>query len=190
VAPEPCCKGIPLALSATLIVLLDIAEAVAALYDMYWIGWYNAFLAGLILKWGMLLMLLTVGEGLLRCQCCGACGLLTLPIQMWVKAHRMARDILVSSLIMAVLFPIVLLNLFNEKLCPGCSVHQLLIYRDPGHISRKEAVIVDMADEGSPVGGSDSFMDAELVEAGGARASSAPPAQTMVKAGATRLTTL
>ncbi|CAE8582816.1 unnamed protein product [Polarella glacialis] len=40
--------------------------------------------------------------------------------------------------------PFVLLNSLNEYLCPGCSAHMLLVYRDPGHLARKEAVVVDI----------------------------------------------
>lgn len=144
---EPCCFGVPMAVSAGFVVFLDIVEAFAALHDMYWIGWYNALLAGLILKWMMLTLILSIGEGILRSYWFYMCGCLGLPFQLWVKAHRMARDVLVSSLIMGVLSPFVLLNYLNEKVCPGCSLHQLLIYRDPGHLARREAIIVDMADE-------------------------------------------
>ena len=27
----------------------------------------------------------------------------------------------------------------KDYFCPGCSAHQLLIYRDPGHLARAEA---------------------------------------------------
>ena len=27
----------------------------------------------------------------------------------------------------------------EDYFCPGCSAHQLLIYRDPGHLARAEA---------------------------------------------------
>jgi len=173
---EPCCLGVPMAMSAGIVVLLDVVEAGAALQDVWWVGWYNALLAGLILKWMMLVLLLGVGEGVLRSHWFCLCGCFGMPLQLWVKAHRMARDMFVSSLIMAVLSPVVLLNYCNEKLCPGCSVHQLLIYRDPGHLARKEAIIVDMADEEpSPRQGDDLFEEGAAPPSGVAMVQPAPP---------------
>jgi hypothetical protein len=174
---ELCCFGVPMVVSAGFVVFLDITEAFAALHDLYWIGWYNALLAGLILKWMMLTLILSIGEGILRSYWFYMCGCLGLPFQLWVKAHRMARDVLVSSLIMGVLSPFVLLNYLNEKFCPGCSLHQLLIYRDPGHLARKEAIIVDMADEEPlPLDGRELF---ELHEGDAGPVASPPPTITM-----------
>lgn len=31
------------------------------------------------------------------------------------------------------------LEMSEDYFCPGCSAHQLLIYRDPGHLARAEA---------------------------------------------------
>lgn len=97
-------------------------------------------LAGVVLKWGLLSLALLLGESLLRSTCFKRIGALGLPLQLWVRAHRMARDILTSTLIFLALAPCVLLNGLNELSCPGCSVHHLLLYRDPGHLALKEAV--------------------------------------------------
>merc|ERR1712228_711119 len=99
-----------------MVMALDLAEAAITLRDLAWVGWSNALIAGLILKWSLLMMCVALGEGILRSQffaCAGCCGL---PVQLWVRAHRMARDILTSSLIFIVLAPIVLLNKLNEFL--------------------------------------------------------------------------
>merc|ERR1719401_756542 len=99
------------------------------------------------------MMFVQLGEGILRSRCFISAGPCGLPVQLWVRAHRMARDMLTSSLIFFIgLAPIVLLNKLNELLCPGCSAHQLLIYRQPGHLARKEAVIVDVLDDMPCVG--------------------------------------
>ena len=36
-------------------------------------------------------------------------------------------------------------ELLKDYLCPGCSAHQLLIYRDPGHLARTEAARIPEA---------------------------------------------
>jgi len=132
-----CKLGIPLAFSALIVLVLDAVEAFAALRLLMGMGWKNTFLAGLLLKWGLLQLCLLLGEGLLRSRCYGGFGL---PLQLWLRAHRMARDILTSSLIFLAMMPFVLLNSLNDCLCPGCSVHQILLYRDPGHLARREAI--------------------------------------------------
>ncbi|CAJ1416044.1 unnamed protein product [Effrenium voratum] len=144
--PRWCELGIPLSFSAWTVTVLDLAEAVYAIYVFVAIGWRNASVAGFILKWGLLMMCIFFGEGMLRSRCCNVLGCCGLPLQLWVRAHRMSRDIMVSSLIFSVMVPFVLLNSINDYLCPGCSAHQLLIYRDPGHLARAEAVVVDIGD--------------------------------------------
>lgn len=143
-----CELGIPLTFSAWTVTVLDVAEAVYAIYVFVAIGWRNASVAGFILKWGMLMMCIFFGEGMLRARCCNVLGCCGLPLQLWVRAHRMARDIIVSSIIFSVMVPFVILNSINDYFCPGCSAHQLLIYRDPGHLARAEAVLMDVLGEG------------------------------------------
>ncbi|CAE8697969.1 unnamed protein product [Polarella glacialis] len=116
-----------------LVVAVDLSEAAYCLYIFYKLGWRTAYLSGFILKWATLMMRRDAQISLLR-----------RPGQLWVRAHRMARDIACSSLIFWVMAPFVLLNSLNEYLCPGCSAHMLLVYRDPGHLARKEAVVVDI----------------------------------------------
>lgn len=41
--------------------------------------------------------------------------------------------------ILVTLFPFVLLDTLNAMLCRGCSLHNLLIYRDPGHLAKEAA---------------------------------------------------
>ncbi|CAK9110029.1 1 [Durusdinium trenchii] len=147
-APRWCELGIPLTFSAWTVTVLDLAEAVYAIYVFVAIGWRNASVAGFILKWGLLMICIFFGEGMLRARCCNILGCCGLPLQLWVRAHRMARDIIVSSIIFSVMVPFVVLNSINDYFCPGCSAHQLLIYRDPGHLARAEAVVMDVLGEG------------------------------------------
>jgi len=130
--------GLPLAFSALVVALLDVAEAVTALYFFYWVGWSKAFLAGLILKWSLMNLCLFLSESMLRSSRC--VSIFSLPLHHWVRAHRMARDMLVSLIIALPQLPLVALNSLNDYVCPGCSAHQLLIYRDPGSVEREEKV--------------------------------------------------
>lgn len=132
-----CSLRMPLALSSVCVLALDILEAVIALLRLHRVGWERAFVAGLMLKWGILSLLLKLAEGSLRFQSLQrVVGRLAIPLELWVRAHRMLRDILTSSLIIAALTPLVLLNRLNDFLCPGLSFHHLLIYRNPNHLQR------------------------------------------------------
>ncbi|CAE7462161.1 bgs4 [Symbiodinium necroappetens] len=174
--PRQCCEfGIPLTFSAWTVSCLDLAEAVYAIYVFIVIGWRNAFVAGFILKWGLLIMCIFFGEGMLRARCCNLLGCCGLPLQLWVRAHRMSRDIMVSSIIFSVMVPFVVLNSINDYLCPGCSAHQLLIYRDPGHLARTEAVVMDVLGEGDWLDGE--VEDGRAVFDGALPKPQLPPAQ-------------
>lgn len=142
-----CSMGIPLPVSAWVVLALDVLEAVLSLNNLLRSGWSYAFMAGLILKYGLLSICLFLGEGMLRSRFFARLGRLGLPLALWVRAHRMIRDILTSSLIFLTLTPIVMLISANDYLCPGCNAHHLLIYRDPGHLAAKEAVLVDILSE-------------------------------------------
>mmetsp|Transcript_74945 Transcript_74945/g.189461 ORF Transcript_74945/g.189461 Transcript_74945/m.189461 type:complete len:1880 (+) Transcript_74945:44-5683(+) len=136
-----CLFGMPLAISAVCVLLLDIVEAAVALYRFTHVGWWRAFVAGLMLKWGISCLLLHLGEGVLRSQVFERCGRFGLVLDLWVRAHRMARDILTSVLILVALTPLVLINMLNDYLTPGLSLHHLLIYRNPNHLGKREAIV-------------------------------------------------
>jgi len=101
--------------------------------------------SGLILKWGLQMVILFLLEGVLRARCFSSLGVFGLPMQLWLHSHKMMRDIVTSSLIFWALAPWVLLNSLNDFVCPSCSVHMLLIYRDPGHLKRKEADLIELS---------------------------------------------
>jgi len=176
-----CGMGIPLPVSAWVVLALDVAEAVLSLSNLLRTGWSNAFMAGLILKYGLLSICLFLGEGMLRSRCFARLGRLGLPLALWVRAHRMIRDILTSSLIFMTLTPIVMLTSANDYLCPGCNAHHLLIYRDPGHLAAKEALLVDMLAE-TPDGRPDSAPAAVADLERGGVGLAPPPAATMTAA--------
>jgi len=130
--------GIPLPVSALVVATLDVVEAVWTLTNFFRLEWYNGLMAGLILKWAMLVLILFLMESVLRNRIVRSVGILGLPLQLWTHSHKIFRDILASSIIFWALAPFVAFNSLNDLLCPGCSLHMLLIYRDPGHLQRKE----------------------------------------------------
>merc|ERR1719203_2400449 len=146
--------------------ILGIAEAVAGLYPFFmWVTWKKAIIAGLILKWGLLNLCVFLVESMLpSCVCCAS-----LPFQHWVRAHRMARDMVVSLVVVLPQLPLVLLVALNEHICPGCGAHQLLIYRDPGTVERQEKVFEVKAESGEG-----SIMVSPLVMSGAAPAGAVP----------------
>merc|ERR1712194_74161 len=59
----------------------------------------------------------------------------------------MARDMIVSMVVVLPQLVIVAFVALNERWCPGCGAHELLIYRDPGTVERQEKIFeVDMTD--------------------------------------------
>jgi len=137
-----CTLGVPLPATALLVVGADAAELFFALRDVYYVGWTNALLAGVVLKLTLLSAAIIFGEGVLRSEAfarVSACWApLAMPLEAWVRAHRMARDMFTAALIFLPLSLFVMLNSLNECLCPSCNLHQLCLYRDPGHAARRE----------------------------------------------------
>merc|ERR1719491_2191984 len=138
-------QGPPTAMSAIIVLFLGIAESVAALYPFFlWLTWKKAIIAGLILKWASLTVCIYLLENSMPSCVCSA----SLPFHNWVRAHRMARDMIVSLIVVLPQLLLVLFVAINEHVCPGCSAHQLLIYRDPGAVERQEKVFEVDVEEG------------------------------------------
>jgi len=137
-APKCCATGLPLAFSAALVLMLDVCEATLALYSFFAVGWTKAFAAGIILKYVLLSCCLNMAEDVTRLQRFDYNRRLGKTLAIWVRAHRMCRDLVTSSLILGALVPLVLLTSLNSAVCSGCSAHNLLLYRDPGHFRRAE----------------------------------------------------
>jgi len=145
-----CCpSGIPLVGVALIVSVLTYFEAILPLYVLKVHGFNNAFIAGLVLKFILYNVVLVLMEGVIRSRCFGAVGRLGHPLDLCVHANRMARDFLTSLFLLCTLAPLVLLNSLNEYACSGCSAHFLLIYRHPGHLARKVAVIDDLLEVAS-----------------------------------------
>jgi hypothetical protein len=137
-----CCNdGFPLALSAAFVLALDLTEAFYALQEFHWVGWQKALIAGLVLKLALLASCIHLAEIGLSRQAPSQCWYIHRVLELWVHAHRMSLDITVSSLIIFVLCPLVLLHTVNDSLCHGCNVHQLLIYRNTGQRRRDDVLV-------------------------------------------------
>ena len=63
---------------------------------------------------------------------------LAMPLETWVRAHRMTRDIFTSMLTFWQLGLVVALNSLDESLCRSGNLHMLCLYRDRGHAPRQE----------------------------------------------------
>jgi len=124
----------PLALSSIIVSSLTMLEGFAPLYVLLLLNWWKALTVGIVLKLYVWEICVFWGECVMQSQCFAAnerLGLFGRTLQLWVRSSRMSRDIAASSMILGILMPFVVLNTFNEYLCPGCSAHQLLIYRAP-----------------------------------------------------------
>jgi hypothetical protein len=135
------CAKIPLVFLAVCVLVFNGAEAAWGLYDFVSAGWRNALVAGIILKYAMLSACLGLAEDVLRAQWFQKIGNWGQPLQLWVYAHRMARDFLTSLIILVTLLPWVFFFSLNDFLCSGFSFHQLLIFRDPGHVAPKDLIV-------------------------------------------------
>merc|ERR1740129_1092744 len=112
-----------------LFLLLDIVEASFALWDLVQLGWWRCLVAAVLLKYYMMALWLIVGEWMLRYRLCTHRCLIA-PLRIWLYGHRVAIDILLSGFIFWSLGPLVLFDRVRDSLCHGCSLHQLLVFRD------------------------------------------------------------
>eukprot|EP00438_Fugacium_kawagutii_P013661 Skav213134 [mRNA] locus=scaffold107:331633:346271:+ [translate_table: standard] len=141
-------EAVPLSVSALLVTGIQIIEAVIPIFVAFrplsgqnGLGWGKTFIAGLILKYLLYEITLFLAEGVLQSRCWGRVAGFFQFLSLWVHANRMFRDMFISGFILCTLFPFVMLDTFNAMLCRGCSLHNLLIYRDPGHLAKEAAVI-------------------------------------------------
>jgi len=113
--------------------MFDIAEVSYSLLDLVNLGWWRTILAALALKYTMLSFLLFVAQYTLRLRWCPC---MSEALRFWLYGHRLAMDFAVASLIFWPLSLIMLFDRVRDMLCSGCSLHQLLVFRDPGQLGR------------------------------------------------------
>ncbi|CAJ1420701.1 unnamed protein product, partial [Effrenium voratum] len=141
--------------AALVVVLLDTAECLMYLWKLVALSWWKSFCVGLLLKFSLLSLCIELVECAFRLKGSGGPpDWLKSSIKMWLYGHRMAQDLLISSLIFAVLCPGVLFDRCRTFLCgcEGCGLHNILIYRDPGGVHKTQAVRIHMQ-EGEVVEG-------------------------------------
>lgn len=127
--------GEPLALgwSALTVVLLDCLETILYLWKLICVKWWKSFAVGLLLKFCLLSFCLEICECAFRLHGGSPPAWLRVRINMWLHGHRMAQDIFVSSLILALLSV--------GAMCCGCDfcgLHNILVYRDPGGVHKNQ----------------------------------------------------
>jgi len=126
--PEAAAK-VPLALSAMFVISFEAVELITPIYAMHAHGWHKAFIASVLLKSIVFSLVLFMAEGVLKCAYFDKLGILGKPVDIFVHANRLAKDIFTASFIFCTLSIGVLLNTINDALCPAFNLHQLLIYR-------------------------------------------------------------
>jgi len=119
--------------TAVICVLLDLIETIGGLAFAISARWWKTFVAGLLLKYCLLSLLLSCAECLLRLGWCPA-GFIQAHMRLWVYGHRMAMDMAVSGLIFCSLSPLVLVDAVRDSLRINCSLHNILIFRNAGQL--------------------------------------------------------
>lgn len=125
-----------------MVTLLDLGEAIFSLRQLLQIEWVKSFAAGMVLKYSLLSFLLFCAECIFSFKDGPPAKFdwLKKPLKRWLQAHRMAFDLLVSSIIFWPLSLVVLLDKLRELAgCNGMSLHHIFIFRDPGHTQRRQA---------------------------------------------------
>ncbi|CAE7275989.1 FKS1 [Symbiodinium pilosum] len=127
------------------VMLLQIAEAALCLDILRNTGRWKDYIAGFILKYLLLEVMIYLAEGLLRSRCArGRCcqpahGLQA--VYFWVLTNRMFRDMITSTVIIV---PLLILSYFNSafrRLCSSFDLHEFLIYRSTGHRARRRSSV-------------------------------------------------
>lgn len=147
-------------LGMLLVIVLVPVEAVMLLWKFKLMGWHKSFVVGLLLKFSILSMVMELVECALHFQgaqrsscCCGDRPRSCSPywdeflfgvrgsMKTWLYSHRMAQDFFVSLLIFLILS---LTGTLWDALrkcfcgCETCGLHNVLIYRDPGGIHKRQ----------------------------------------------------
>jgi len=134
---------VPVWLMALVVIVAVAFEMLFALKSLVAVNWWMTVLTGVILKYSFLSLMLVCCECLLslRCpmQCCIVCKWPKACLELWLLAHRLAADALISAFIFSVLSFGVLWDWLRSTLCcTSCSLHNLLIFRDPGQLAHDE----------------------------------------------------
>jgi 1,3-beta-glucan synthase len=136
--------GLSLAVLAPIVMVFDLVEGIASLRQLILLGWWKAFVGGLVMKYALLSFLLLCSEIGFRFkgEAHGSvANALDASLKLWLHCHRMAMDMLCSLLILCSLTPFVLLDYIREMMHIHCSIHHLIVYRGQG-LRMRESVTV------------------------------------------------
>lgn len=155
-------KELQLWLSMVLVTVLVPVETGLLLWKFHSMGWHKSFVVGILLKFSFLCVVMELIECCLHmkgscvdkrrcCPCCQEClhGLRS-SIKTWLYGHRMAQDFFVSSLILLVLSIGTAFDGLRKSCCgcEDCGLHNILIYRDPGGVHKRQENRVSQSLEG------------------------------------------
>jgi hypothetical protein len=125
---------------ALAVVILDTIEAFASMWLLAAVMWWKTLVAGFVLKYFALSFVLLCADCILRLkadQHPDAVKRALAMLKNWLQAHRFSFDVVVSSFLFWTLSPIVAFDRIRAYCFPGFSIHNIIIYRQPGHPGRK-----------------------------------------------------
>uniref|UniRef100_A0A7S2Q7J2 Uncharacterized protein n=1 Tax=Zooxanthella nutricula TaxID=1333877 RepID=A0A7S2Q7J2_9DINO len=143
-----CASGAPLAIVA----VGCLAATAAELYPLTilrTIGWRKAFITALLYKAFWVHFLRQFCVALVRSKCFPRLGAWGRPVELWLLAFSMLRDMWASAFIFWTLSPLVALSAISQWVCPTWSFHHLLVYRQPGHTARENVEVLVYHDSGT-----------------------------------------
>ncbi|CAE7428745.1 FKS3 [Symbiodinium pilosum] len=125
-----------------LVVIADSVETLFYLWKLLSLSWWKSFTVGLLLKFSLLSLCLEAVECAFRLKGKGPGQAIQRTAKTWLYGHRMAQDLAVSSLIFGVLSIGTFFDCIKSKLCgcKGCGLHNILVYRDPGGVHKRQVV--------------------------------------------------
>jgi len=178
--PDSCERGVPLALSAVIVVSLEIFESLIPVALCIHLVDHKLLITGIIVKYKFWQIVLFLLESAISMQnCCERVDrvvpCLREVAELLVHANHMARDIFVSFFIGLSLSPWVFMTALNDFCCPTWSIHQALIYRQKVSLAKKRDF--DDSDEDTELGSDSSVSEVSSVE-GAPPMTSGPPVPT------------
>lgn len=134
-------SGCPLPVVAIGVLLMTVLE-LQPLLILQRIGWKRAFVASILYKAFWLRFVRQLSMTVVRSRCFPKCGAWGRPLELWLLALSMVRDMACSLFIFWTMSPLVGLSSLSGWICPGWSFHHLLVYRQPGHTTRENVEVL------------------------------------------------
>lgn len=138
-------RSFHMAYVAPVIAFLDVIEVVGTLFFVLLIDWRRTFAASLILKYFFLSLWLGIIESFLGLGWSGS--YLESYMRLYLYGHRMAMDLLVSCFIFCTIQPMVAFDRIRHQMCKGCSLHNMIVFRNPGQAMFRAGDAVGVAED-------------------------------------------